>query len=151
MIQLWVGLVRVFPPGAVVYIGRHILHNLLPNMLLNHDCNKDQKWRETGVLRAGAVRAHDGFSLGGKGGPRWRRPFRWALESERNLRRWQEGVASWEIILGRRKGDQGYVMARGRELCSAWREARYREGRKGGGQWWRVKMGHCSGIRSDQL
>ena len=147
MIHLWVGVVRVFPPGAVVYIGRHISHNLLPNMLLNHDCNKDQKWRETG-----AVRAHDGFSLGGKGGPRWRKDLSGELWRVNGT--WEgdrRGVASWEIFLGRRKSDQGCVMARGRELCSGWREARYREGRKGGGQWWRVKMGHCSGVRSDQL
>lgn len=46
------------------------------------------------------------------------------MESEQNLRRCQEeGDPSWEIILGRRKDDQGCVMARGRELRSGQREA----------------------------
>ena len=147
MIQLWVGVVRVFPPGALVYIERYMSHNLLPNMLLNHDCNKDQKWKETG-----AIRACDRISIGGKGEPRWRKDLLGELWRVNGT--WEDDrrqVASWEIILGRRKGDQGCVMARGRELCSNWREVRYWEGRKGGGQWEKVKMGHCSGIRSDQV
>ena len=43
---------------------------------------------------------------------------------------WQVGRYS-----GKRKGDQGWVMARGKELCGNCREVRYLEGRKGGGQW----------------
>lgn len=115
----------------LVCTGRHVL----PNMLLNHDCDKGQTWREPSISLL-LYRC----SLGGKGGLRWRKDLSgelWRVNGtwEGDRRR----VASWKNILveekvtkdGSWQGAGSYVSTVGRS--DIWRAGK----EEGNGRKWR--------------
>ena len=104
------------------------------NMLFNHDCDKSHEWRDQG-----ATRAWDGISVGGQGWLRWGKGI-WH-ELWRMNPNWEDdmkGGGRLEETYKQKKRWERNKIAQSKELCSNWREARYLEGREGGGEWQRV-------------